>query len=81
MKKLMMIGAVAGMAVVTACGWQQRRDPADILLESCLAAIGGAALMRWWGRTLIRNWHQSAAQPRRGISPIAQPTTSSPRRS
>lgn len=81
MKKLMMIGAVTGMAVVTACGWQQRRDPAAILLESCLAATAGAVVMRWWGRLLIRNWHQAAGQPRRSIAPITQPTSNASRRS
>lgn len=80
MKKLMMVGAVTGMAVVTAFGLQQRREPVETLLESCLAATGGALAMRWWGRMLIRNWHQAAGQARQGIAPVTPPTPNSSRR-
>lgn len=81
MKKLMMFGAMTSVAVMAGFGIQQRRDPTEILLQSGLAATGGALLMRWWSRLVVRNWREAAAQSRRNngnASPSSTPRAITP---
>jgi len=55
MKRMMLTGAIIGFACGFGLGWAREAPLEDAFLHACLAAYGGGALMRWWGR----NWERS----------------------
>jgi hypothetical protein len=72
MKPLMILGALVGFLIGTACGFTGRSEWPTALWRASVAALAAAILTRWWTRVWIQGLHESLNQ-RRNADPVLPP--------
>jgi galactitol-specific phosphotransferase system IIC component len=77
MKILMLAGAIFGFALGIALGLSAGADWPSTLWHACAAAGALGLLMRWWGRVLVRGFHEAVEQ-RRALEAAANPQPAGP---
>ena len=65
MKSLMIIGAVIGFGTSTVLGLLCQSDWTGILGRGSVAALGAGWMMRWWGRTWLKELRTALEQRQR----------------